>query len=80
MLPTNGTAKSAWTQLSDVFADTVADLGNSIVAIDGGGRSTMKGVVCQPDVLHGHRLPADFEGDGVADLVVTDAAGISTCA
>jgi hypothetical protein len=48
---TNGTEKSVWTQLSSSFADTIADLENSIVAIDGGGRSTTSGVVWQPGVI-----------------------------
>jgi hypothetical protein len=57
---TNETGKSVWTQLSSSFADTIAHLENSIVAIDGGGRSTASGVVWQPDVIitthHGLRL------------------------
>jgi S1-C subfamily serine protease len=57
---TNGTGKSVWTQLSGAFADTIADLENSIVAIDGGGGSTTSGVVWQPGVIvtthHGLRL------------------------
>ena len=56
----NGTEKSVWTQLSSSFADTIADLENSIVAIDGGGRSTTSGVVWQPGVIvttyHGLRF------------------------
>jgi S1-C subfamily serine protease len=48
---TNGTEKSVWTQLSSSFADTIAHLENSIVAIDGGGRSTASGVVWQPGVI-----------------------------
>ncbi|WP_157467404.1 S1C family serine protease [Edaphobacter aggregans] len=48
---TTGTEKSVWTQLSSSFADTIADLENSIVAIDGGGRSTTSGVVWRPDVI-----------------------------
>ena len=57
---TNGMEKSVWTQLSNSFADTIAHLENSIVAIDGGGRSTASGVVWQPGVIvtthHGLRL------------------------
>ena len=57
---TNGTEKSVWTQLSSSFADTIAALENSIVAIDGGGRSTTSGVVWRPGVIvtthHGLRL------------------------
>ena len=57
---TNGTEKSVWTQLSSSFADTIAALENSIVAIDGGGRSTASGVVWRPGVIvtthHGLRL------------------------
>ena len=57
---TNGKGKSVWTQLSSSFADTIAHLENSIVAIDGGGRSTTSGVVWQPGVIvtthHGLRL------------------------
>ena len=57
---TNGTEKSVWTQLSSSFADTIAHLESSIVAIDGGGRSTASGVVWQPGVIvtthHGLRL------------------------
>ena len=57
---TNGSEKSVWTQLSSSFADTIADLENSIVAIDGGGRSTTSGVVWRPGVIvtthHGLRL------------------------
>jgi S1-C subfamily serine protease len=57
---TNETGKSVWTQLSGSFADTIAHLENSIVAIDGGGRSTASGVVWQPGVIvtthHGLRL------------------------
>lgn len=47
----NRTEKSAWTQLSTSFADTIADLENSIVAIDSGGRSTASGVVWLPGVI-----------------------------
>lgn len=57
---TNGTGKSVWTQLSSSFADATADLEKSIVAIDGGGRSTASGVVWRPGVIvtthHGLRL------------------------
>jgi S1-C subfamily serine protease len=57
---TNGTQKSVWTQLSSSFADTIAALENSIVAIDGGGSTTTSGVVWQPGVIatthHGLRL------------------------
>jgi S1-C subfamily serine protease len=57
---TNGTEKSVWAQLSSSFADAIVDLENSIVAIDGGGRSTTSGVVWQPGVIvtthHGLRL------------------------
>jgi S1-C subfamily serine protease len=57
---TNGTEKSVWTQLSSSFADTIAHLENSIVAIEGGGRSTTSGVVWRPGVIvtthHGLRL------------------------
>ena len=57
---TNETEKSVWTQLSSSVADTIADLENSIVAIDGGGRSTASGVVWRPGVIvttyHGIRL------------------------
>jgi S1-C subfamily serine protease len=57
---TNETGRSVWTQLSTSFADTIADLENSIVAIDGGGRSTTSGVVWRPGVIvtthHGLRL------------------------
>jgi S1-C subfamily serine protease len=48
---TNGMEKSVWTQLSSSFADTIADLENSIVAIDGGGRSTASGMVWRPGVI-----------------------------
>jgi S1-C subfamily serine protease len=48
---TTGTEKSVWTQLSSSFADTIADLENSIVAIEGGGRSTTSGVVWRPGVI-----------------------------
>jgi S1-C subfamily serine protease len=57
---TTGTEKSVWTQLSSSFADTIAALENSIVAIEGGGRSTTSGVVWRPGVIvtthHGLRL------------------------
>jgi S1-C subfamily serine protease len=57
---TNGTEKSVWTQLSSSFAETIGNLGNSIVAIDGGGRTTASGVVWRPGVIvttqHGLRL------------------------
>jgi S1-C subfamily serine protease len=57
---TNGTEKSGWTQLSNSFADTIADLENSIVAIEGGRGSTASGVVWRPGVIvtthHGLRL------------------------
>ena len=57
---TTGTEKSLWTQLSSSFADTIADLENGIVAIEGGGRSTTSGVVWRPGVIvtthHGLRL------------------------
>ena len=57
---TNGIEKSVWAQLSSSFADTIAHLENSIVAIDGGGRSTASGVVWRPGVIvtthHGLRL------------------------
>ncbi|WP_263365945.1 S1C family serine protease [Edaphobacter bradus] len=43
--------KSLWTQLSSSFADTIAALENSIVAIDSGGRSTSSGVVWRPGVI-----------------------------
>jgi S1-C subfamily serine protease len=62
---TNGTQKSVWTQLSVSFANTIADLENSIVAIDGGGRSTTSGVVWQPGVIvtthHGLRLRENIQ-------------------
>ncbi|HTF63047.1 MAG TPA: trypsin-like peptidase domain-containing protein [Edaphobacter sp.] len=62
---TNGTEKSVWTQLSSSFADTIADLENSIVAIEGGGRSTTSGVVWQPGVIvtthHGLRLRENIQ-------------------
>jgi S1-C subfamily serine protease len=45
---TTGTEKSVWTQLSSSFADTIAAREKSIVAIDGGGRSTTSGVVWRP--------------------------------
>jgi S1-C subfamily serine protease len=57
---TNGTEKSVWTQLSSSFGDAIADLENSIVAIESGGRSTTSGVVWRPGVIvtthHGLRL------------------------
>jgi S1-C subfamily serine protease len=57
---TNGTEKSVWTQLSSAFADAITELESSIVAIDGGGRSTTSGVVWRPGVIvtthHGLRL------------------------
>lgn len=57
---TNGIEKSVWAQLSSSFADTIAALESSIVAIDGGGKSTASGVVWQPGVIvtthHGLRL------------------------
>jgi S1-C subfamily serine protease len=57
---TNGMEKSVWTQLSNSFADAIANLENSIVAIEGGGRSTASGVVWRPGVIatthHGLRL------------------------
>lgn len=57
---TNGNGKSVWTQLSSSFADAIADLQRSIVAIDCGGRSTASGVVWRPGVIvtthHGLRL------------------------
>lgn len=43
--------KSVWAQLSSSFADTIAHLENSIVAIEGGGRSTTSGVVWRPGVI-----------------------------
>jgi len=56
----NGTEKSVWTQLSSSFADTITALENSIVAIDGGGRSVTSGVVWRPGVIvtthHGLRF------------------------
>ncbi|QNI32822.1 PDZ domain-containing protein [Alloacidobacterium dinghuense] len=48
---TNGTEKSVWTQLSSAFADAITELESSIVAIDGGGRSTSSGVVWRPGVI-----------------------------
>ncbi len=57
---TTGTEKSVWTQLSGSFADTIANLENSIVAIEGGVRSSTSGVVWRPGVIvtthHGLRL------------------------
>ena len=57
---TNEMEKSVWSQLSNSVADTIAHLENSIVAIDGGGRSTASGVVWRPGVIvtthHGLRL------------------------
>lgn len=57
---TNGTEKSVWTQLSSAFADAITELESSIVAIDGGGRSTTSGVVWRPGLIvtthHGLRL------------------------
>jgi S1-C subfamily serine protease len=57
---TTGTEKSVWTQLSSSFADTIADLENSIVAIECGRRSTASGVVWRPGMIvtthHGLRL------------------------
>ena len=47
----NRTEKSVWTQLSSSLADTIAHLENSIVAVDGGGRSTTSGVVLRPGVI-----------------------------
>jgi S1-C subfamily serine protease len=62
---TTGTEKSVWTQLSSSFADTIADLEHSIVAIEGGGRSTTSGVVWRPGVIvtthHGLRLREDIK-------------------
>lgn len=62
---TNGTEKSVWTQLSSAFADTIANLENGIVAIDGGGRTTTSGVVWRPGVIvtthHGLRLRENFK-------------------
>jgi S1-C subfamily serine protease len=62
---TNGTEKSVWTQLSSSFADTIAHLENSIVAIDGGGRSTTSGVVWRPGVIvtthHGLRVRENIQ-------------------
>jgi S1-C subfamily serine protease len=59
-LVTNGIEKSVWAQLSSSFADTIAALESSIVAIDGGGKSTASGIVWQPGVIvtthHGLRL------------------------
>ena len=57
---TSATEKSLWTQLSSSFADSIADLEKSIVAIDGGAGSTTSGVVWRPGVIvtthHGLRL------------------------
>src|SRR5882757_11238852 len=62
---TNSTEKSVWAQLSGSFADTIAHLENSIVAIDGRGRSTASGVVWQPGVIvtthHGLRLRENIQ-------------------
>jgi S1-C subfamily serine protease len=59
-LVTSATEKSLWTQLSSSFADSIADLEKSIVAIDGGAGSTTSGVVWRPGVIvtthHGLRL------------------------
>jgi S1-C subfamily serine protease len=80
---TNGTEKSVWTQLSSSFADTIADLENSIVAIEGGGRSTTSGVVWRPGVIvtthHGPRLRENIKiilaGESLsARLLGSDAA------
>ena len=79
---TTGTEKSVWTQLSSSFADTIADLENSIVAIDGGGRSTTSGVVWRPGVIvtthHGLRLRGNlkiiFAGESLSvRLIGSDA-------
>jgi S1-C subfamily serine protease len=79
---TTGTEKSVWTQLSSSFADTIADLENSIVAIEGGGRSTTSGVVWRPGVIvtthHGLRLRENikiiFAGESFsARLIGSDA-------
>ena len=79
---TNGTEKSVWTQLSGAFANTIAGLQNSIVAMDGGGRSTTSGVVWQPGVIvtthHGLRLRENiqiiFSGESLtARLIGSDA-------
>jgi S1-C subfamily serine protease len=62
---TSGMEKSVWSQLSSSVADTIAHLENSIVAIDGGGRSTTSGVVWQPGVIvtthHGLRLRENIQ-------------------
>jgi S1-C subfamily serine protease len=62
---TNSTEKSVWAQLSGSFADTIAHLENSIVAIDSGGRSTTSGVVWRPGVIvtthHGLRLRENLQ-------------------
>jgi len=50
-LVTSATEKSLWTQLSSSFADSIADLEKSIVAIDGGAGSTTSGVVWRPGVI-----------------------------
>jgi S1-C subfamily serine protease len=79
---TNGKEKSVWTQLSGAFANTIAHLENSIVAIDGGGRSTTSGVVWQPGVIvtthHGLRVRENiqiiFSGESLsARLIGSDA-------
>ena len=79
---TNGTGKSVWTELSGAFANTIADLENSIVAINGGGRLTTSGVVWQPGVIvtthHGLRLRENiqiiFSGESLtARLIGSDA-------
>jgi S1-C subfamily serine protease len=79
---TNGAEKSVWTQLSSSFANTIADLENSIVAIDGGGRSTTSGLVWRPGVIvtthHGLRLRENitiiFAGGSLsARLIGSDA-------
>ena len=79
---TNETGKSIWTQLSSSFANTIADLENSIVAIEGGGRSTTSGVVWRPGVIvtthHGLRLRENIRiilaGDSLgARLIGSDA-------
>jgi S1-C subfamily serine protease len=62
---TNQTGQSVWTQLSSSFADTIAHLENSIVAIDAEGRSTASGVVWQRGVIvtthHGLRLRENIQ-------------------
>jgi S1-C subfamily serine protease len=65
MVPNEAHESAIWNQLSKSFSDTIKAFQNSIVAVDGGGRSTSSGLVWRPGVVitthHGLRQQEGIE-------------------